>query len=389
MSTRYGRGIIALMMLMAAFFAGYLIKTLSLPAGESPSQKEAAQSGLNSSISRYVEALEHVRQEAVFLAVDESMEELTAETLKAYLAREDPYSDFLTPEEYRRFKEANTHIHASIGLDIEKRRNGDVIAYPISGGPAARAGIRPGERLLAIDGNPVTSKSIPAIVALAIGRAGTHMILEVEGHAGGRRQVAVARSLTPFPTVSESAYRSARIVKLASFAPETKRELGYVLSRFSPIEPVIIDLRSCGGGDFHIAVDAAMLFLKQGKPIVSVKTRSGTQSYSSTIESPLQIGRVFLWQDELTASAAEIFIAALVENERAISMGRLTAGKGTRQDVIELTNGGALVLTTGYLITPRGIRFDGKGLEPVYPIETGADNTDVFLSRTEQLIKDN
>jgi carboxyl-terminal processing protease len=215
------------------------------------------------------------------------------------------------------------------------------------------------------------------------------MALEVEGHSGGRRQVAVVRSLAQFSPVSESAYRSLRIIKLASFAPETKRELGYILSRFSPIEPVIIDLRTCGGGDFHAAVDAAMLFLTQGEPIVSVETRLGTRSYSSTLQSPLQIGRVFLWQDELTASAAEIFVAALVENGRATSIGRLTAGKGTRQDVIELTNGGALVLTTGYLITPHGIRFDGRGLDPVYPIGIGADKTDGFLSRTEQLIKDN
>jgi carboxyl-terminal processing protease len=389
MSTRYGRGIIALMMLTAAFFAGYLVKTLSLPAGESTSQKEALYSGPDSAISRYLEALAHVRHEAVFLADDESVDDLTVATLKAYLAWKDSYSDFLTPQEYDRFKEAGSHIHASIGLDIEKRRNGEVLGYPIPGGPAARAGIRSGERLLAIDGTSVTGKSIPAIVALAVGRAGTEMVLEVEGHSGPPRQVAVARSLKQFPAVSESAYRSLRIIKLASFAPETKRELGYILSRFSPVEPVIIDLRSCGGGDFQAAVDAAMLFLKQEEPIVSVETRSGTRSYSSTIESPLQIGRMFLWQDELTASAAEIFIAALVENGRATSIGRLSAGKGTRQDVIELTNGGALVLTTGYLITPRGIRFDGKGLDPVYPIEIGTDNTYGFFSRTEQLIKDN
>jgi carboxyl-terminal processing protease len=93
-----------------------------------------------------------------------------------------------------------------------------------------------------------------------------------------------------------------------------------------------------------------------------------------------------LWQDELTASAAEIFIAALVENGGATSIGRPTAGKGTRQDIIELTNGSALVLTTGYLVTPRGVQFDGQGLAPTYLIQQQPVNTDDFFDRTIMLI---
>src|SRR3954453_2684193 len=100
MSTRNGRGTITLM-LTAAFFAGYLVKTvLSLTSSESTPRKEAVHTGRNSEINEYIEALAHIRQEAAFLADGEGVEDLTAATLKAYLARKDPYSDFLTAEEY-------------------------------------------------------------------------------------------------------------------------------------------------------------------------------------------------------------------------------------------------------------------------------------------------
>lgn len=90
---------------------------------------------------------------------------------------------------------------------------------------------------------------------------------------------------------------------------------------------------------------------------------------------------MFLWQDEFTASAAEIFIAALTENARGMSIGRTTAGKGTRQDIIELPDGGVLILTTGYLITPHGVRFEGTGLAPMRLAGESADDTEAFLNK--------
>jgi len=384
MGKKIGRGTIILV-LIAAFISGYLVKTL-LSTGASPSEGEVNSTANNPAIRQYAEALAHIRQSAVFLESTESVQELSALTLKAYLAQEDPYSDFLTSKEYTRFKEAGSQAYAGIGLDIEKQRNGDVICYPIPSGPAARAGVQRGERLLALNGVPIKGKSIPAVMALAAGAAGTEIILELEDGKGLRRQLALTRALISFPAVSEYTYRSLQIAKLANFTPGTRKDLDYMLSGWSKTSPVIIDLRGCGGGDFYAAVDAAMLFLKRDEPIVSVKTRSGTQSYSSTTDPISGMGKVFLWQDDLTASAAEIFVAALVENGRATSIGRPTAGKGTRQDVIELTNGAALILTTGYLITPRGVHFDGQGLAPTYLIQQQPANTDDFFDRTAPLV---
>ncbi|MEP6605450.1 MAG: S41 family peptidase, partial [Nitrosospira sp.] len=271
---------------------------------------------------------------------------------------------------------------------IEKRRNGDIICYPLSNGPAALAGIKPGEQLLAFDGVPTQGKSLPALVALAVGKAGTPVVVELAGLSGTRRQVTVIRSNITAPAVSEYMFRSSRIIRLANFTPNTRQELDYLVSNWHKNDPIIIDLRGCGGGDFYAAVDSAMLFLKQGEPIISVSGRSGVRSYSATVARQPPAQRVFLWQDAFTASAAEIFIAALTENVRGTSIGRTTAGKGTRQDIIELQDGSALILTTGYLITPHGTQFEGKGLAPMHQVAESTNDTDAFFKKIAAQIKD-
>lgn len=377
----------AILTLVAAFLGGYLIRSAlpwldgaNAPAGaRSPQTNERA-------IMRYAEALAFIERNAMFSSPVGSPQEIVASSLKAYLGQRDPYSDFLTNEEYAKFMAASRGEHAGIGLDIEKRRNGDIICYPVPNGPAAKAGIKPGEQLLSLDGVATHGKSLPAIVAMAAGKQGHSIVAEIENSNGDRRQVSITRTKFVAPAISEYTLHSSRIIRLASFTPDTRQELDYLVSKQRKHDYIILDLRGCGGGDFYAAVDSAMLFLTKGDEIVSVRGRSGTQAYAATISHELPARRVFLWQDEFTASAAEIFIAALTENDRGISIGTRTAGKGTRQDIIKLQDGAALILTTGYLLTPRGIQFDGLGLEPMHQLEGNALDEDAFFSKTVMLM---
>lgn len=372
----------AILAVAAAFLGGYLFKTTPSWFDAEDMPVSAGRPQVNEpAIRRYAEALAHIEQRAVFSTPIGNLQDMVAASLKTYLAQKDPYSDFLTRQEYAKFKSAGSEYYAGIGLDIEKRRNGDIICYPLPNGAAATAGINPGERLLALDGVSTQGKSLPAVVALAIGKVGTAVVVELADPSGNRRQVTVNRSTIAGPAVSEYTFRSTRIIKLANFTPNTRQELDYLVSNWRKEDPIIIDLRGCGGGDFYAAVNSAMLFLKKGEPIISVSGRSGARSYSATVARQPPGQRVFLWQDEFTASAAEIFIAALTENAHGTSIGRTTAGKGTRQDIIQLPDGGVLILTTGYLITPHGVRFEGKGLAPMRPVGESADDTEAFLNK--------
>ncbi len=152
-------------------------------------------------------------------------------------------------------------------------------------------------------------------------------------------------------------------------------------------KPIIFDLRENPGGDLHSAIDSAMLVLEKDKKIVDIKKSSRTKSYKSLGNTVNSISPLYLWQDDKTASAAEVFIAALTQNGRAISIGKTTYGKGTEQDIIELSDGSAIILTTGYLETPDGTRYDKKGIVPAYTIKTDSPKTDHYLSKVKELIR--
>ena len=382
--TQAEKAVLLVIAIATSFFSGFLLNT-TLPGSEedvpTPSLSSQTQ---RAAIMRYTEALGYIEERGMFSTPVGSPQDMVTASLKAYLSQKDPYSDFLSPDEFVKFKAAGSQRRGGIGLDIQKRPDGSVICYPLPSGPAAVAGIQPGNKLLAIDGVPVGEKSLPAIVALAMGEAGTDVVIEYVNSSGITVRVTLTRSFqTALPAVSTYTFRSAQIIKLSYFTPHTRKELHHLLSTWSKSDPIVIDLRDCGGGDFHAAVDSAMLFLSHGDPIVSVSGRSGVESYASTLRQNYFTQPVFLWQNGSTASAAEIFIAALTENGRGTSVGKTSAGKGTRQDIIELHSGGALILTMGYLVTPRKVHFDGKGLLPMRWVEAEADDTGAFFDQTD------
>lgn len=327
----------------------------------------------------YAQALSLISTKAVFARGDPV--QIVGETLGDYLSAQDPYSGFLTRDQYVAYLAVRNGHYSGIGADLERRHDGTTLFYPYPQGPAARAGIRSGEQLLAIDGQRVSGKPLALLAALATGQAGTQVRLQIADARGAVRELSVTRETLDAAPVSDYTVGDMRVLKITDFTSSTLSDVKATLSRWDRNVPVIIDLRDCGGGDFYTAVDTAMLFLTSGMPIVSVIQRGLTQTYTSTTAGLALAQPVFLWQSEHTASAAELFIGALTDNGRAISVGRTSAGKGSRQDILPLGDGSALVLTTGYLVTPQGVRFDGQGLAPQRPVVDGATTT-IYLQAT-------
>lgn len=327
----------------------------------------------------YAQALSLISTKAVFARDDRVR--IVGETLGDYLSTQDPYSGFLTRDEYIAYAAVRDGHYSGIGADLERRHDGSTLFYPYSQGPAARAGIRSGEQLLAINGQRVRGKPLALLAALVTGQAGTHVTLQVADTRGLVRNVTVARETLDVSPVSDYTIGNLRVLRISDFSSSTLSDVKATLSRWDRNMPVIIDLRDCGGGDFYAAIDTAMLFLANGMPITSVIERGLTQTYTSTTEGLRLTQPVFLWQSEHTASAAELFIGALTDNGRAISVGRTSAGKGSRQDILPLSDGSALILTTGYLVTPHGERFDGLGLAPQRPVVQGAASA-IYLQAT-------
>ncbi|WP_429556621.1 S41 family peptidase [Paraburkholderia youngii] len=337
----------------------------------SPASAAPAHDRLTKASRLYADALDAITARYLFATNDP--ERVTRDALDAYLASRDAYSGHLTRDEYARYRELNESGFGGIGMGLERLRDGGTICYPAARGPAERAGIRDGEQLVSIDGASVRGKPLALVAALATGREGTPVELVVSGADGSQRQVRVVRAHLDEPSVTEYDEGVLHVLKIPSFTNSTKSLVAAALAGWDKDKPIVIDLRGSGGGSFFGALDTAMLFLGQGAPIVTVTDRTGAHTYTSRRIADFTPRPFFLWQDGHTASAAEVLIAALVDNGLALSIGEPSAGKGTRQDVVELSDGSALILTTGYLRTPRGLAFDHRGLAPMRALPPSSD----------------
>ena len=333
----------------------------------------------------YLEAITQIKQKASSLSQDVTRAQIVEKTLRAYLAQKDPCCDYLTREEYRRFKESLDESYVGIGMEIRQDRDGRIICLPQPESPAARAGITAGDQLKKIDGVPVDGKSLFAVAAIARGKPGTEVKFIIATKSGTEKPVRVTRSNVTLQSVSKRSVGRSPIIGVSHFTRDTSGKMRQALKSWERGIPIIIDLRGNGGGDLHAAIDSAMLFLKEGKRIVSVETRNGTMDYESKAVAVNLTTPVYLWQDEGTASAAEVFIAALTDNDRAVSIGKWTAGKGTKEEIIELSDGSALILATGILQTPRGSRYQGKGLKPTYELKDDPVDTMHYLIKVGEL----
>ena len=154
-------------------------------------------------------------------------------------------------------------------------------------------------------------------------------------------------------------------VKIRAFNKQTSKELAEALYNFRYAKAVVIDLRGCPGGMSGAAVDAANIFLKEGI-IVSTQGKFSTSEIYYLAQEDIKDDErtVFILIDGQTASAAEIFAAAMQEQGRARIIGTQSKGKGTLQKLISLSGGGVLAITNSLFKTPSGRILNGKGITP-------------------------
>ncbi len=320
----------------------------------------------------YLEAVTRIRDNAVFIDEAETLRTIIRGTLQAYLAGRDDSSQYLSREDFHRFRESLNDGYIGIGMEISRERGGEVLSFPFPGGAAEKAGIRAGDRLVAVDGKSVEGWSLTEIASRARGDAGSIVELTVRAGNGPERRVRLRRERGLAESLSVSTVEDLEVIRLAYFAHDMQAKVSAQLAGWTDGTPLNLDLRGNGGGDLYAALDTAALFLNQGHTLARVRGRKGEQPFSAKAPRRYRFGRIYLWQDGQTASAAEAFIAALTDNGVATSVGARSRGKGTRQEILELSDGSALILTTGFLITPDGQEYHGVGLTPNLTVKSSA-----------------
>lgn len=293
----------------------------------------------------------------------------------------DPYSRYATPAEAtaERLRRSG---RAGVGLKPALRAGQVLVEAVQPGGPASLAGVRPGERILAIDGEPVLGADLQSINALLAGPEGTRLTLALRGREGGRT-VVLERVSLPEETVLAARREELLVVRITSFAANTAARLGQELIAGTtappagalPPQAVVIDLRGNRGGLLRQAVAAAAMLIPSG-----VVASTAGRDPSAAVEYRADGGRdlapglpVVVIVDGRSASAAEVLAAALSDQRRAVVVGSTTLGKGLVQTIAPLPDGGELYVTWARLLAPRGWPLQALGVVPQLCTSLGQD----------------
>ncbi len=276
----------------------------------------------------------------------------------------DDFSQYLDEKEYKALKNETKGEFGGIGMRLQKTDDFITVATPMPGTPAFKAGIMPGDRILAVDGKEVVSMKLDEAVALMRGPAGSKVKLSISRkNDKGEYEPIPDITLKRATIVPEVVYYrmlpdNIGYVYLVDFSGHSTEEVKKALAELTKqgMTSLILDLRFNPGGLLTGAVDIAKLFLPENEMIVYTKGRKPEyyQEYK-TVGKPLypQLPMAVL-VNQGSASASEIVSGALQDNGRAFIVGQRTFGKASVQQVIPLAGGSALRLTIAKYYTPSG-----------------------------------
>ena len=270
----------------------------------------------------------------------------------------DPHSNFFDPKAYALLREDQRGKYYGVGMTVGPRNNKVIVIAPFVGTPAYRAGIRPGDIIVAVDGKPTDNMSTGDVADLLKGPKGTtvHISIQREG-AEKPLEFAVVRDEIPRYSVDLHFLVRPGIgyMHVAQFNETTEHEVAQALDEMGDLKGLILDLRQNPGGLLSEGVGVADKFLRKGALIVSHHGRSSPEKrYVATHGNGGKEYPLVVLVNRGTASAAEIVAGAIQDHDRGLIAGETTFGKGLVQTVYPLVENTGLALTTAKYYTPSG-----------------------------------
>ncbi len=299
-------------------------------------------------------------------------------------AYQDPYTVFVEPAPRRIERDEIRGHFGGIGATMGRNEGGDLVLTLMRDRPAARAGVKDGDILLAVDGKPITRQmSVQDVVGLVRGDEGTKVVLTLKrADTASPLDITVVRERIETPSVEWRVLSEADhigYVKISLFGERTTQELETGLAELSAkgVDKLALDLRGNGGGLVDTAVDVTSRFLADGTVLYETK-RDGQERYYPVkrVTSPAHKWPLVILVDAGTASASEIVAGALRDAQRAVLIGEKTYGKGSVQEVHELPGGTSLHVTVARWLTPARHQIDKVGLAPDIQVNISAADRD-------------
>ncbi len=291
----------------------------------------------------------------------------------------DPNTGFLEGSQFENLAIRTDGEYGGVGLEVLERDGFVTVMSVIPGAPGSRAGVRAGDRIVAVDGTPVVDRDAAMAVDLLRGEPGTDVSMSVQ-RPGVEDELTfeVTRALVqvmsvPFATMLEEGIG---YVPLQVFSETSTRDLEQAIDSLQSAgaESIVLDLRGNPGGVLDGAVAISDLFLEAGDDVVETRGRARGQStiYRASEAERFEGLSVAILVDGQSASASEIVAGALQDHDRALVIGERTFGKGSVQTLYPLTGGDVLKLTTARWFTPVGRSIQKDHAEQREALSAGA-----------------
>jgi carboxyl-terminal processing protease len=291
--------------------------------------------------------------------------------LEGMVAKLDPHSSYLPPEDYAIFQSDTEGRFGGVGVEVDFGEDWVTVIAPIEGSPAERAGVRPGDRIVAIDHMSVRGKRPADLVRQMRGAPGGKVLLTVSRPGSDKYlYFSLTREVISVASVASKVLAlGVGYLRIKSFQVGTHTEL---LSEFGALRKkangspagLILDLRNNPGGLVNEATAVADEFLTQGVVFTTRRRGKVVDEVRATPGGALRQGKLVILVNEYTASSAELLSAALQDNHRGNVIGAPTFGKGSVQTIVDLPGGAGIRLTTLRYYTPLGHAIQAEGVKP-------------------------
>ncbi|MEW5823743.1 MAG: S41 family peptidase [Pseudomonadota bacterium] len=315
--------------------------------------------------------------------------------IKGMLSGLDPHSSYLTPEEFKELQVGTSGTFGGLGIEVGMEDGFVKVISPIDDTPAQRAGLREGDLIIRLDDKPVQGMALNDAVKLMRGEPGTPIKLTVVRKGADKPfEVTLTRAIIRVQSVKSRLLEPGYgYVRITQFQSQTGEQLQKAIDKLrednkGELRGLVLDLRNNPGGVLQAAVGVSDAFLDDGLIVYTDgRVKDAEMRYSARPGDALNKAPLIVLVNGGSASASEIVAGALQDHRRALIVGAKTFGKGSVQTIQELTNGGAVKLTTARYFTPSGRSIQAEGIEPditVAPLKVEGNRADEGVERLKE-----
>jgi carboxyl-terminal processing protease len=354
--------------LLAALTVALIILPLRQDVGAAPSNTTETYKELN----LFGDVFEKVRSDYVEEVSDDTLIE---GAINGMLTSLDPHSNYLNAKNFTDMKVQTRGEFGGLGIEVSMENGLIKVVSPIDDTPAARAGLKPGDLITHLNGEPVQGLSLPEAVEKMRGPENSEVTLKIRRAGRDPFDVKLVRAKIKIQSVRSHLEGNIAYIRITSFTEQTDVGLNNAMKNLrqqagNKLVGVILDLRNNPGGLLDQAVNVSDAFLEKGE-IVSTRGRrpDDAQRYNAHPGDITGGLPMVVLINGGSASASEIVAGALQDHHRAILVGTRTFGKGSVQTIIPLPGHGAMRLTTARYYTPSGRSIQARGIDPDIIVE--------------------